>query len=178
MIDRGHITTADDVKNAVNPTNVFTSDNMDDPVALIQFYSSYSSEVHLVTCGLCQRPLCLWIAEPKQVRDNQRLHPQGLRRITIGANLLSSRRRLDGHVGYQCRCGNDSTLAESEKGIVPQHHYDENGVLLNPDISLDLEPHHLAAYQARVAAGGLRPQVIEHDPHTFEVDAFKTERIK
>ena len=31
--------------------------------------------------------------------------------------LLATRERLDGHLGFQCRCGNDSRLCEAEKGI-------------------------------------------------------------
>lgn len=34
--------------------------------------------------------------------------------------LRSSRQRLDGYMGFECWCGNDSRLAEQEKGIVGQ----------------------------------------------------------
>lgn len=178
MKDRGHITTGEDVKNALNPTNVFGSSDLDDPIALLEFYRNYSSEVHLVTCKNCEKALCLWISDPKQQRDNMRLHPSGLRRITIGSSLLSSRRRLDGEIGYQCKCGQDNIISEAEQGIVPQHHYDEAGTLLNPNTGLDMEPHHYAAYDARVSSSEWKPSKLQVNANTFELDGFRTERIK
>ena len=32
--------------------------------------------------------------------------------------LRASRKRLDGYMGFECWCGNDSRLAEHEKGII------------------------------------------------------------
>lgn len=32
--------------------------------------------------------------------------------------IMAARMRLDGELGFQCMCGNDSRLAEAERGIV------------------------------------------------------------
>jgi hypothetical protein len=32
--------------------------------------------------------------------------------------ILSVRPRMDGHLGFQCECGNDSRLCEAEKGRI------------------------------------------------------------
>lgn len=37
---------------------------------------------------------------------------------TVKSGCLSSRQRLDGHMGYLCECGNDSRLSDAEKGVI------------------------------------------------------------
>lgn len=35
--------------------------------------------------------------------------------------MRASRRRLDGELGFQCWCGNDTRLAEAEAGVISKH---------------------------------------------------------
>jgi hypothetical protein len=178
MLDNGHINTSEDIKQAMQPNSEFADVNMDDPKETIKFYSATSNVVRLVSCNRCNSPLCLWILDEKQQRANQQLHAEGLRRITIGGSLLSSRLRLDGQVGYRCKCGNNSIINDAEKGIVPQIHYDQNGVVMNPETSLDIQPHHVAAYQQRVQKASWEPNIIQHGNGVSELEGFTTEIIK
>ena len=43
------------------------------------------------------------------------LEPQTDRKGVM--HLLAWRKRMDGHLGFQCDCGNDSRLSDAEKGV-------------------------------------------------------------
>lgn len=178
MIDNGHIDIAKAVGDALQPAKIFDSTDLDDPIAMLKFYKDTYPSVELVTCKKCKLPLCLWVLDEKQTQDNMRMHPNGYRRITIGDSLLSTRSRLDGEVGYKCKCGNDSILASSEFGIVPQLKYSKEGELLNPGIGLDLQPHHIAVYEQSAADSGYTPKRKQLSVKKFQLDNFITEKIK
>lgn len=178
MIDNGHIETAQSIKETLQPNAAFQDVNMDDPKVMLEYYRDNYERVHLVTCDNCGAPLCLWILDKKQVTANLTMHPQGLRRITVGSHLLSTRLRLDNEVGYHCRCGSTSIVNEAEKGIVPQVHYSADGTIINPEASLDLQPHHIAAYHKRVKDNNWKPSVTHHNIGKTSVDGFTTETMK
>ena len=69
---------------------------------IVKYYQENFDFVQLVTCTTCGSDLCLWVLDREQVQPNLVNHHLGLRRIVIGNALLSTRKRLDGAMGYHC----------------------------------------------------------------------------
>ncbi len=93
-----------------------------DAEQMLQFYKTHFAIVDVVSCDNCGL-----LAFECSGGDGMGLAPNELGKfvIPIGDKLLSHRVRLDETptgermVGYQCVCGNDSRIAEVEKGLVP-----------------------------------------------------------
>lgn len=75
-----------------------------------------------VICGECGRVIA-------EVYKDGRIEPKldGKGKMW----LLATRNRLDGYLGFQCLCGNDSRLSEQEKGV--------KGIELNRVTKKDIE---------------------------------------
>ena len=95
-----------------------------DATQMLEFYKQHFAVVDLVSCSQCKSYLAF---ECSGGADSMGLAPNEIGKyiIPIGDKLQSSRVRLDEAptgermVGYQCECGNDTRIAEVEKGLVP-----------------------------------------------------------
>ena len=170
MIDSTHI----DGEKMRKP---LTKKKPDDPEQVIQWYVDNYDQVEKVTCGKCKTPMCLWVLDPAKVGQMHQVHHQGHSRITLSGKLMATRKRLDGHMGYWCLCGNDSRLADVERGIIPQQDYDADGNLLNPEQDMDIHPHHEAAVRILLAQKGYDTKVTQSSGK-ITVDGFIHERLR
>lgn len=90
---------------------------------MLHFYKQHFAVVEVVSCSKCRS----FLAFECSGGDGMGLAPNELGKfiIPIGNKLQSHRVRLDEApngermVGYQCECGNDTRIAEVEKGLVP-----------------------------------------------------------
>lgn len=130
-------------------------------------------EVHIVRCNKCKSDLCLEVLNPKEAGHYLSQHHRGMRRIVLGTSgpLLSSRKRLDGLMGYRCLCGNNSIIADIEKGIIPQI---KTPILHIPSI----EPHHETLVRAQMAKGHVPDKEVSADGKKIRNETFTTERLK
>ena len=139
----------------------------EDAKAVVAFYKKNFKRVQTVRCNKCKQLLCLEILDPEKFTAMLPYHHEGLRRIElIGSPLLASRKRLDGVMGYQCSCGNDTTNSQIELGIVPH---------ANKQIPT-LEPHHVAMVQQAIAQNKYVPDVEEMGDKK-RIETFTVERI-
>ncbi len=144
----------------------------------VKFYVDRYPEVQLVTCGKCKKDLCLWYLDPQMAPRFLANHHRGMQRVTLSGALRSTRKRLDGRMGYKCVCGNDSILAEVEEGIVPQLKINQLGQVMNPEQSLDVYPHHEAAVKLVMAKFGDKAKVKELKSGETVIDGFVHRRLK
>lgn len=94
-----------------------------DATQMLEFYKQNFAVVDLVSCSECKSFLAFECSggEGMGLAANE----LGKFIIPIGDKLQSHRVRLDEAptgermVGYQCSCGNDTRIAEVEKGLVP-----------------------------------------------------------
>lgn len=132
------------------------------------------TKVQIVRCNRCGSDLCLEILNPAQVGTFFGQHHEGMQRVVLGSSgpLLSSRKRLDGLMGYRCACGNNTIIAEIEKGIVPQV---KAPVMHIPTI----EPHHEAMIKLQMSKNGHKPdlEVLENGKF-IRHETFTVERLK
>lgn len=90
---------------------------------MLDFYKQHFAVVDLVSCSQCKS----YLAFECTGGDGMGIAPNELGKfiIPIGDKLQSHRVRLDEAptgermVGYQCECGNDTRIAEIERGLVP-----------------------------------------------------------
>ncbi len=90
---------------------------------MLEFYKQHFAVVDIVSCGKCHS----FLAFECSGGDGMGIAPNELGKyiIPIGDKLQSHRVRLDEApngermVGYQCECGNDTRIAEIERGLVP-----------------------------------------------------------
>jgi hypothetical protein len=101
-----------------------------------------------------------------------------MQRVTLSGALRATRKRLDGHMGYECSCGNDSRLGSAEQGIVPVLKYDANGQVMNPDTSLEVYPHHEAAVKLIMARDGDQTKIKDLKGGEQVIDGFIHRRLK
>lgn len=143
---------------------------------VIDFYKTDKqySEVHIVRCDKCGADLCLEVLNPNEVGRHFGSHHRGMRRIVLGSSgpLLSSRKRLDGLMGYRCICGNNTIIADIEKGIVPQ--------LKGPVTHIPtIEPHHEAMIKLHMAKNHHQPDIEKSDDgKTIRHETFTVEKLK
>lgn len=134
---------------------------------IANFYKKHYDYVEMVTCGNCKRDLCLFVLDREQVKQNMGAHPMGLRRIVLGITnspLLSSRKRIDGTMGYRCICGADTIHTEAETRVIQEKGWP--GVIPSQDPHIEYEIH------KRVAALGIQPTIKKPNDHTVVVDGF------
>lgn len=144
----------------------------------IDFYLDNYPEVELIVCEQCNAELFLYFLDPQMAPSFGQNHTRGMQRVVLSGKAHSSRKRLDGHMGYKCRCGNDSILAETEIGIVPQLKFDVSGQLLNPTQNLDIGPHHIAAVKLVMARDGDLAKTKDLPTGEQVVDGFITRKLK
>ena len=144
----------------------------------LEFYLSSANytEVYIVRCDACGNDLCLEVLEPATQHKYMETHHQGRRRITLGFDeapdgyLLSHRKRLDGAMGYQCICGNDTIISPAEKTLSRKA---PSGKRFIPP----LEPHQEAFFRAKQARSNFKPDV-EENGDSLRVETFTVERLK
>lgn len=107
------------------------------PHTMIAFYKKHFDTVHVVTCGECKNSLAIELSNPLS-NDLMGLSPNSLGIIVLPVDekLLSHRVRLDGMLGYQCTCGNDTRASEIEEALSPMG---------------DFHPHEVAAIHEEFA---------------------------
>lgn len=97
--------------------------NPNDVDQMLAFYKQHFAVVDVVSCSKCKS----FLAFECSGGDGMGLAPNELGKylIPIGDKLQSHRVRLDEAptgermVGYQCECGNDTRVADVERGLVP-----------------------------------------------------------
>lgn len=144
----------------------------------IDFYVKNYPEVEVVSCDECKADLFLYFLDPQMASSFKQNHHRGMQRVVLSGKAHSSRKRLDAHMGYKCRCGNDSILAEVESGIVPQLKFDKAGQLMNPDQNMDIGPHHAAAVKLVMARDGDLAKTKKLPDSSQSVDGFTTRSLK
>jgi hypothetical protein len=176
MRDSTHIA---DEKTAKHVANLMRKEEYEDREAaqkkeaaeLVEFYKENYDFVQLVQCKKCGADLCLWVLDRNQVQANMVAHHMGLRRIVIGNNLLGSRKRLDGAMGYQCICENDSRLSPIERGIIEAQPWTGGTV---PAI----DPHLEAKIKQKIVATNFKPELIDIEEGVTETEGFVHTTLK
>lgn len=141
---------------------------------MLKFYMQHYSRVQIVRCLKCKKDLCLEILDPDTyTRDLTHSHHEGLRRIEIGGSpLLSSRKRLDGQMGYKCACGNNTINSTFELGLLPSINTPTSSSMI-PSI----QPHHEAMVKLEIAKNHYKPDV-EVNGNKTRIETFEIERLK
>lgn len=138
---------------------------------IVKFYKDNFDFVQLVVCENCGKDLCLWVLDRDQVQSNMTNHHLGLRRIVIGENLMSSRKRLDGAMGYECVCGADTRLSPVEQGILEETPWHGGTV---PAI----DPHIEAKIKQKIIATNFKPDVKDLDNGDTSIEGFTHKTLK
>lgn len=142
--------------------------------AMLDYYLRNFQRVQIVRCDKCKKDLCLEILDPEKFAHcKANSHHEGLRRIEIaGSPLLSSRKRLDGVMGYRCKCGNNTINSSIELGLIPSV---KNPV--GPAMIPAIEPHHEAMVRLEIAKRNYKPDV-EVIGNKTRIETFTVERLK
>lgn len=162
MQDVGHVDTKTSQAVAAILNRPQEPDNTQEAEFILDYYKKNYDFVQAVYCQSCGALLCLWILEPQSVKRYMHMHPDGLRRIELGDQLLNTRLRYDGVVGYQCACGANSLVANVEKGYATQS---------STHIPADA-PHVAALVKRKILATNYKPKVEEIDGNTV-IEGFK-----
>ena len=173
MIDKAHI----DAPIAKHVSAILSEDPEPNHRAaaqeVIDYYMKNYPQVQIVRCDSCGSDLCLEVLIPSEVERNKQFHHDGFRRVVLeGSPLLSSRRRLDGVMGYECKCGNNTLNASVELGLIP-HVKNASG----PEMIPQIEPHHEAMVRIETAKQHYKPDV-EVTGDKTRIETFTVERIK
>ena len=140
---------------------------------VLDYYLKNYPQVQIVRCNKCKKDLCLEILDPSAVPKYSLSHHQSMRRIELaGSPLLSSRKRLDGVMGYRCLCGNDTINSSVELGLIP-HVKNPTGPAMIPSI----EPHHEATVKLEIAKKHYKPDV-EVTGNKTRIETFTVEKLK
>lgn len=97
--------------------------NEADVEQMLHFYKQNFAVVEVVSCSKCKSFLAFECTGGESMGMAQ--NELGKYIIPIGEKLLSHRVRLDEAptgermIGYQCECGNDTRIADVERGTVP-----------------------------------------------------------
>lgn len=175
MIKQSHISD-DEAKNVASVLTKKDTGPTSTAQEVIDFYLNDPQyvEVHIVRCDACKSDLALEVLNPQETGRYFGQHHRGMRRVVLGTSgpLLSSRKRLDGLMGYKCMCGNNTIIADIEKGIVPQV---KAPILHIPTI----EPHHEAMIKLQMSKNGHKPDLEVSDDGKFvRHESFTAERLK
>lgn len=140
---------------------------------VLDYYLKNYPQVQIVRCNKCKKDLCLEILDPSAIPKYTLSHHQAMRRIELaGSPLLSSRKRLDGVMGYKCRCGNNTIVSKVELGLIP-HINNPTSPAMIPSI----EPHHEAMIAINIAKTHYKPDVEVNGSKT-RIETFTLERLK
>jgi hypothetical protein len=123
---------------------------------ILTYYLDNYNEVYSLICDKCKETLAIEYFDESNPNSN---HHQQRQVIAISEKMRSYRKRLDGAMGYQCSCGNDTKLAEIEAGIVPVAIRKKDGSLIIPEGGLELHPHHVGLVEKRIAEQNYYPKI-------------------
>ncbi len=141
--------------------------------ATINYYLRNYKRVQVVRCNKCKKDLCLEILDPEKYNLCLNSHHEGLRRIELsGSPLLSSRKRLDGQMGYRCACGNNTINSHIELGLIPSVK-NPTGPAMIPSI----EPHHEEMVRLEIAKQKYKADV-EVTGNKTRIETFTVEKLK
>ena len=145
---------------------------------ILDFYLKNYEIVQVVRCDGCGSDLCIEVLDPDQyVMNLHHYHHEGLRMIELsGAPLLSRRKRLDGDMGYECKCGNNTLNSEVELGLIPSIKV-KKGTTVMPGAIPTIQPHHEAAVRLEIAKQHYVPDVKINGAFKT-TETFTVERIK
>lgn len=132
------------------------------PQQMVNFYKKNFKTVHALTCSNCKNTIALELSEPIS-NDLLGLSPNslGIIILPVDEKLLSSRVRLDGMLGYQCTCGNDTRSFDIEEQLSPMG---------------DFHPHEVVAIAKKMVEVGWQAP-IEHKNGKIYRDSFVAERV-
>jgi len=130
---------------------------------ILKYYVDNYTEVYYLICDKCKQSLALEVLDLSKPNPH---HHQARQVIPITDKLKSSRPRLDGAMGYQCVCGNDTRMSAVEAGIIPQGPYPS-----------DILPHHEAQIRERIAQLNYHPD-IRLKGKDIITETFRVRRIK
>ena len=172
MIDKNHI----DAATSAHVSNILVEDPEPGARATaketIDYYTSNFPHVQIVRCDGCGKDLCLEVLDPQAFDKYVHSHHDGLRRIMLeNSPLLSSRKRLDGVMGYECLCGNNTINSTVELGLLPTVNN-----ATGPSMIPDIEPHHVAMVAIQIAKTHYKPDVKVTGNKT-RIETFTVERI-
>ena len=129
--------------------------NIEDPILRAQYEAlANSSEVAIVYC----------MSKTCKGREIGRQNNVG---AWIGTNqtkksgLLSTRARFDGHIGFNCRCGQSSIVSQAEDGVITQE-----------------APTRSDLAQIYINQKDSPAKVTEHVDGSVTVDGFKVEPVR
>lgn len=145
---------------------------------IVDFYLKNYEIVQVVRCDGCGNDLCIEVLDPDQYMMNKtHYHHEGLRMIELtGGTLLARRKRLDGTMGYECRCGNNTLNSEVELGIIPSIKV-KKGSALAPAAIPTIQPHHESMVADQITKSGYEPD-IKVDGAFKTIETFTIERLK
>jgi len=130
-----------------------------DEQSILNYYTEHYEEVYVVSCNKCKADLGI---EVKGHISGYPLNRNGYTMLAFGSNLLTSRVRTDGSMGYQCICGNDTRGTEIEEALSP------DGTFL---------PHEVAAIEQKQIEVDWQPKVKVRGNREI-TETFTRERIK
>ena len=140
---------------------------------ILKFYMDNYAEVYVLICDKCKTKLAIEYLDISKPNVN---HHQNRQVIAIHDKMKSYRPRLDGAMGYQCACGNDTKLATIEDGIVPVAKI-VDGVMQIPQGGMELHPHHLGLVQERMGQLKYHPDIRLKGKDTI-TESFRVRRLK
>lgn len=138
------------LKPQLNPT---------DEQEILDYYLAHYDEVHVTTCDKCSQDLAIEVTGKV---SGYLPNDYGYTVIPFGDQLLASRVRTDGSMGYQCRCGNDTRGNAIEEALSP------TGAFL---------PHEVANIMQKYKDIGHKPN-IKFKGNKEVHDTFTRERVK
>lgn len=92
----------------------------------LDWYKENSSEINEIICPKCKNRGAIEIAMNDYSSDSFfgeksiKRHPEGRFIVYIDSYFLSSRCRLDGEIGLECVCGNDTRWSTEELEVIPR----------------------------------------------------------
>ena len=140
---------------------------------ILKYYLDNYSEVYTLICDKCKEKLAIEYVDMSQPNPN---HHQGRQVIAISNKFKSYRPRLDGAMGYQCECGNDTKLAKIEDGIVPVAKLRSDGTLDIPQGGMELHPHHQGLVSERISKLNYSPDIRLKGKDTI-TETFRVRRL-
>ena len=149
-----------------DPTSFDELEKAETPKLKEYYTGNIASETYLVHCNKCDSIIALEYLPSdlnKQVPEN--MHTEKRQLVEVGSKLLAYRVRLDGIMGYQCICGNDSRVSAIEESVLP--------VGLNAQV----KPHQREEILNKMQEDNYKPNVVV-DGNITTLEGFSLERVK